>query len=346
MYASINKVFILGAGASKPAGAPLINEFLGNGIFHLLHGEPHPDKLGNYKNFFAYLKDRHGFDIDDPAPYKSNPFAFVDNTKINIEQILSDIEEGISKGNVNLEKTRKEAVRFVFLTLENAVKDGSNNNCYPAFVKRKIDISNYESTIITFNYETMLERALPRGYYSYGIDIDKDKNITFPTYEKYYKNNLLLLKLHGSLNWAVCAQCSKMHLFWSKRYDNISKEKCKSCDSNLEAVLIPPTRVKSNHLKDIWKGIGLEKLWRIAKEKIISADEITIIGYSFGEYDYEATGLILDAIKANINKPALYVADPNAEIIHSKIIAHSMLKGNHFEKVCLFNGFKEYLANS
>ena len=224
--------------------------------------------------------------------------------------------------------------------------DGSKNNCYPDFVKKKIDISNNDHTVITFNYEIILERALPRGYFSYGIEIDKDKNITFPTYEKYYKNNLLLLKLHGSLNWAVCSQCSKIYLFWSQRYDDIFKKVCKSCNSNLEAVLIPPTRVKSNHLKGIWKGIGLEKLWRIAKEKITSADEITIIGYSFGEYDYEATGLILDAIKDNIKKPALYIADPNAEIIHSKIIAHSMLKRKHFEKVCLFSGFKEYLTNS
>ena len=63
--------------------------------------------------------------------------------------------------------------------------DGSKNNCYPDFVKKKIDISNNDHTVITFNYEIILERALPRGYFSYGIEIDKDKNITFPTYEKY-----------------------------------------------------------------------------------------------------------------------------------------------------------------
>lgn len=339
----MNKVFILGAGASKPAGAPLINEFFSEGIFHLKLGTASPDNLDNYKYFFEYLKTKYGFDI-----YKSDPLAFVEDTKINIEQILSDIEKEISSGNKYLEDTRKEAVRFVFITLENAVKyvsDGSKNNCYPDFVKKNIDIINNDCTVITFNYEIMLERALPRGYFSYGINVDKDNIINFPSYEKYYKGNLLLLKLHGSLNWAVCFNCKKIHLFWSQRYDDIFKKRCKSCNSNLEAVLIPPTRVKSNHLKGIWKGIGLEKLWRIAKEKITSAGEITIIGYSFGEYDNEATGLILDAIKANIKKPILYIADPNAEIIYSKIIAHSMLKRNHFEKVCLFSGFKEYLTN-
>jgi hypothetical protein len=345
MRASKNKVFVLGAGASKPAGAPLINEFFANGIFHLTHGNPFPDNLDKYKNFFAYLKNKYGFDINNPDPYKSEPFAFVENTKIDIEQVLSDIEEEISGGNKNMEDARKEAVRFIFITLENAVGDGSNNNCYPDFVKKKIDIFSNESTIITFNYEIMLERALPLGFFSYGIDIEKDKNITFPNYEKHYKNNLLLLKLHGSLNWAVCSQCSKMYLFWSQRYDDISKKKCESCSSNLEAVLIPPTRVKSNHLKNLWEGVGLEKLWKMAKEKITLADEITIIGYSFGEYDYEATGLILDAVKANIKKPVLYIADPTAEKIYSKI-ANSVLERNHFEKVCLFSGFKEYLTNS
>ena len=127
MHASKNKVFILGAGASKPAGAPLINEFFDNGIFHLKLGSASPDKLDNYKNFFAYLKDKYGFDINNRDPYKSEPFAFVENTKINIEQILSNIEEEIANGNKNLENTRKEAVRFVFLTLGNAVKDGVEN---------------------------------------------------------------------------------------------------------------------------------------------------------------------------------------------------------------------------
>jgi hypothetical protein len=290
------------------------------------------------------LKNKYRFDINNADPYKSEPFAFVENTKINIEQILSDIEEKISIGNKNMEDERKEAVRFVFLTLENAVKDGSNNNCYPDFVKNKIDIINNDCTVITFNYETMLERALPRGAFSYGIDIDKDKIINFPGYEKSYKNNLLLLKLHGSLNWAVCSRCSKMYLFWSRRYDD--EKKCENCSLSLEAVLIPPSRVKSNHLKSIWKGVGLEKLWRMAKEKITLADEITLIGYSFGEYDQEATGLILDAVKANIKKPGLYIADPNAEIIYADIIAKHMSERNHFEKVCLFSGFKEYLANS
>lgn len=345
MRASKNKVFILGAGASKSAGAPLINEFFGNGVFHLKHGSASPDKLDNYKNFSAYLKDKYDFDINNQDPFTFVENTKIENTKINIEQILSDIEEGISCGNKNLENARKEAVRFVFITLENAVKDGSKNNCYPDFVKKKIDVINNDCTIITFNYEIMLERALPLGYFSYGIDIDKDKNITFPNYEKYFKNNLLLLKLHGSLNWAVCSRCSELYLFWSKRYDDISKEKCKSCSSNLETVLIPPTRVKSNHLKNLWKGVGLEKLWKIAKEKITSADEITIIGYSFGEYDYEATGLILGAIKANIKKPVLYIVDPKNEKGYSKI-ANSVLENNHFEKVCLFNGFREYLTSS
>jgi hypothetical protein len=340
-----NKVFILGAGASKPAGAPLINEFFATGIFHLIQGTAFPDKLDNYKHFFAYLKNKYGFDINNSDPYKSNPFAFVENTKINIEQILSNIEEEISNNNKRMEDARKETARFVFATLENAVRNGSNNNCYPDFVKKKVDIFSDDSTIITFNYEIILERALPRGCFSYGIDIDKDKISNFDSYERSYKNNLLLLKLHGSLNWAMCSQCRKMYLFWSQRYDDIFKKKCKSCNSNLEAVLIPPTRVKRNHLKNLKKGFGLEKLWKMAKEKIILTDEITIIGYSFGEYDYEATGLILNNLKDNIKKPVLYIIDPNAEKIYSKI-ENSVSEKNHFEKVYLFSGFKEYLADS
>lgn len=339
MQALKNKVFILGAGASKPAGAPLLKDFLHDGMFHLNMGSAFPDYLGNYKNFLQYLKDKYGFDIHYLTHISHESVQFFNKT--NIEQVLSDIEsdEGSDK---NLQNVRKEALHFVFLTLENAVSYGSTNNCYPEFVKQKFELCNDVITIITFNYETLLEEELPRGQFSYGVVADKDEK--FDSYEKSYKNNLLLLKLHGSSNWAVCSQCSKRYLYWSQRYDDIFKNKCDQCGAYLEAVLIPPTRSKSPHLKKLFQSCRLDKLWEMASERINLADEITIIGYSFSEYDYEATDLILNALRANLRKPRLYIADPDAELICSKIISNNSLKQSHFEKVRLFNGFKEYLS--
>jgi hypothetical protein len=294
-----------------------------------------------------YLKTKFEFDINNPDPYKSEPFAFVDNTRINIEQILSSIEEDIHNGNKELEKTRKEAVRFIYLTLENAIKDGpSPKNCYPDFVK-KINTSENDVAIITLNYETLLERALQRGSFSYGIPVDTNKIINFPSYETICNDKLLVLKLHGSLNWAICSSCNRIHMFWSQRYDDILKKICEECSTNLEAVLIPPTRFnKSSYLKNLWEGANLEKLWKIAGEKIVLADEITIIGYSFGEYDFDVTNLILNSIKANKKMPFLCIADPFAADKYGYIRSKLNINQNHFNKVSLFKDFGDYLSKN
>lgn len=329
------KVYILGAGASKPAGTPLLNEFIGEGFFHLMHGSAFPDSLTNYLRFTDYLKKEYGFDLWSPDPFRRYPEIVFKGT--NIEEIISSIDGKISEGDTDLIEVRREAVRFVYCTLENAVTSISNRNCYPDFVGKKIADSTDEHIILTFNYEMILEVALIRNLdldcISYEIDVDENKIINFPGYRP-YKNKIKILKLHGSLNWAFCQNCSKMHLFWFNRYDLIFEEKCVDCEGNLEPILIAPTRDKK-------LPIYLEKLWGIAKEKITVADEISIIGCALNDYDKDALALIIDSIEANKKIPKLLIADPKAEEIEKKIT--SRIPRNHFNCINLFEGFREYL---
>lgn len=334
------KVYILGAGASKPAGAPVLKEFIGTGFFHLNQCSAFPDKSDNYTKFLTYLKERYDFDLNDPDPYKSDSFIF--GYRYNIEMIISSLDEEIRNGNKDLREIRHQAIRFVYSTLENAVRDGSTNDCYPDFVNKKITNLNDEHVIITFNYETLFERALIerfRGCFSYLVDVDENKIINFPGYKKSYKNNLLVLKLHGSLNWAVCSECNKIHLFWSQKYDHIFEKRCKDCNATLKPLLIPPTIYKD--LNNI-----LKKFWNIAKVKISSANEITIIGHSLSDYDKDALELIRDSMKSNKMLPNLFIADPNNKEIYEKITLELPIGRNHFNKITLFKDFREYLNNS
>lgn len=330
------KVYILGAGASKPAGAPVLKEFIGTGIFHLRDGDASPDRIGNYEKFFDYLKNKYGFDLWSSDPYKSDPFLFGERN--NIEQIISSIDEEINAGDNHLIGVKHETVRFIYCTLENAVRDGSINNCYPDFVDKKIKDLNDEHIILTFNYETLLERSLSQkfwGCFSYLLDVDENKIINFPSYKK-SDTNIVVLKLHGSLNWATCPSCSKMHIFWSQRYDNIFREKCRDdCNNNLEPILIAPTRYKN-----ISEG-NLKKLWDIASEKIKVADEITVIGCALNDYDKGALELIKDSIRANRKTPKLLIADPNAQEIKEKVISN--LSVDSFSSISLFEDFRRYL---
>ena len=344
-----SKVFILGAGASKPAGAPLLKDIFPEGVFHLLQGTVSGDSLNRYTHFFDYLKDRFGYDVNSSY---SDPYGFVAYNDIDIEKILSAIDNEIFKNGIEgLKKVRDEAVRFVCLTLEQAIKAGAwKSDCSPDFISKKIDKTNDDCTIITFNYDILLEKALLNASlcscFSYGIDVEKDNIRNFHSYERKYENNLLILKLHGSLNWAVCSQCNKLHLFFSQRYDDIFKNSCCNCNADLEAVLVPPTRFKEGkYLKKLWEVANLERLWKIAGEKITTADEIVIIGYSFNEYDKEAVSLIKESIKANSKNPNLYIVDVTPDGIYQRIFSKGFLEEHYFGEIVSFAGFREYLDN-
>jgi len=337
------KVYLLGAGASTPA-APLLKQFLGQGLFHLRNGTASPDSSAKYDNFFEFLNQN--YNVDPASCNPSDLFILGQNT--DIEQILSLIDEKISGGNGNLAKTKAEAIRFVYLTLENSFKDHTGPNCYNRFIDEGIAKSDDEQIIITFNYETLLEKALVRNgtYFSYEINVDPDKIIDWPGYDKLYRqvNNLLILKLHGSLNWAICSKCPKIYLFSYSRYDDIFKEKCNDGKHHLEPVLIHPTRYKKSHnLQDIWQTADLEGLWEVAKDKIASADEITMIGLSLNPYDVEALNLMMDSMKLNKNRPDLFIVDKSAKERLHTILSETSVNKNHFNKIVLFDSFENYL---
>lgn len=301
-----------------------------------MHGSAFPDSPTNYLRFIDYLNREYGFDPWSPDPFRRYPEIVFKG--INIEVIISSIDEKISKGDTGLKEVRREAVRFVYCTLEEAVKLLSNGNCYPDFVRKKIADLADEHIILTFNYEMIFEdaliRSLDRGCFSYEIDVDENKIINFPGYPKPYRNSVKILKLHGSLNWGFCQSCSKMHLFWFNSYLRIFEEKCVDCEGNLEPILIAPTRDKK-------LPIYLEKVWDIAKKKITVADEIFIIGCALNDYDKDALALIIDSIEANKKIPKLLIADPNAKKIEKKIT--SRIPRNHFKRINLFEDFREYL---
>ncbi|MEW6088489.1 MAG: hypothetical protein AB1498_09315 [bacterium] len=78
----MNKVFIFGAGASKPAGTPLLKEFIGIGLsrFGLYSSNKNDndltgDNISNYPNFLIFLKDKYNFDFHSDDSYWSEPLC-------------------------------------------------------------------------------------------------------------------------------------------------------------------------------------------------------------------------------------------------------------------------------
>ncbi len=212
-------VFILGAGASRHAGAPLMAGFtdetdrlyeIGDrGIqeamdaFELVRGA---------QNHLRVIYANSYLDLD------------------NIETFFSAVEMGRLIGkfpglDVNrLAKLRDSLVTVIVKTLENSMPfpavNGSINphKVYGSFVNMIGNLRNNarpsgrpEVSILTFNYDIALDYALRyhRVPYDYWLS------------EKPDQSAISLLKLHGSINWGTCKECGSIVPFdWSRLHGN------------------------------------------------------------------------------------------------------------------------------
>lgn len=335
-----SRTYLLGAGASKPAGIPLVNDFLFEGIFHLQRDSVSFHNISQYSKLGEYLKDRFNYDMEIDDPHKLEEKAG------NIEKLLSEIHEESRKGKSEFDHVKREVERFIYLTIENARADNHRGNCYPEFVKKLNIGTKEEVNIITFNYENLFETAcLHEGLsdkFSYLIDFDKDKINHYNRYEKGYSGHFHILKLHGSMNWSFCNKCNKYYLCWSSLYDNIFKQKCIDCKGGLDAILVPP--VDDKHIPE-----QLKDIWKVAEDKIMNCGEITVIGYSFNDFDAHANNTILGALGKNKNNPRLNIVDLNPYAIFYKIYGNESFENrpqlDQLKNVFLFKGFDEYLKN-
>jgi hypothetical protein len=204
-----------------------------------------------------------------------------------------------------------EAMRNVILTtLEDQVHvavKGSGNNVFLAaptepyrrFVEEALQLVKHTSgsypTIITFNYDICLEFAL------YAIGLPWTDCLDPSAAETGVK----VLKLHGSLNWAVCESCGAV--VRSRDLGDISEAAsynaqrahtkgegtvrlvvntgrlvapdCGCKPPKRAVMLVPPTINKGQH------HARLGRIWAAAAAELRIAEEIIVCGYSLPETD-------------------------------------------------------------
>jgi hypothetical protein len=137
---------------------------------------------------------------------------------------------------------------------------------------------------ITFNYDIALDQALT--FYSVPFDYCLNPDVS--------DRAIPLLKLHGSINWGLCAVCGAIRPWdisalprhatpgYSSFYYNLGSKIAtqEHCNQALTGpVLVPPTWNKHEY-----RG-GLTTVWERAAKELGDADNIIIIGYSLPESD-------------------------------------------------------------
>lgn len=148
--------------------------------------------------------------------------------------------------------------------------------------------------VITFNYDVAVDFAC------YQKHIGVDYALGEP---KRPPGGLPLLKLHGSLNWAYCAECDSvvpwtLPEYCAKHSWNLplhvhdvrevsmnmgaNVKEFKHCDKKVETapLIVPPTWNKTEYHKD------LAPVWARAAKELSDAEDLFIIGYSLPESDF------------------------------------------------------------
>jgi len=288
-------VFILGAGASKQAGVPLMMEFLdsayslwktgnvsesdkqfsevfrGIGELQRVHSKSQLD-IQNVESVFSAFEMAKT--LRKFGGYKSE----------EIDSLIGSMKTVIVK---TIEKTLNLPV------ISQAVSPPVPYEPFAEMISRlRSEASPKQNiAIITFNYDL----ALDYTFYYKGIGVDYGFGGT-PS-----ESSIPLLKLHGSINWAQCQKCQTVVPWELKDYlqthkwnlwmtsdvkavelrtgSHISSFKHCGLPALSEPFVVPPTGNKTGHYE------VLTDVWARAAKELTDAENIYVMGYSLPPTD-------------------------------------------------------------
>jgi len=315
-------VFILGAGASAEAGAPLMANFLdvANDLRPSVKEEPFTQGFDLVFKARAELQRVHSKAVLDLDNIESVFAAFEMAELIGgLGNLREDEIKGLDPAIRRLiVRTLTDSIRFPVKE-----KKAWPPGAYHEFVglvgglRAKANDPRAVS-VITFNYDIALDYAF--HFSNATIDYCLSPNEA--------PKGIPVLKLHGSLNWGRCHICGSIapwHLrdfFMMHQWDLWAREiewakldigpristlsHCgKLCEA--EPAIVPPTWNKTMNRK------GIENVWRCAAREFSEAETIIVIGYSLPETDYFFRYLYgLGTISERILR-AFWVFDPDPD---------------------------------
>jgi len=299
-------VFILGAGASKPAPSniPTINEMLNVIVTKL------PPVENPMTNKIKEWASRGNINIEDimTAGYISSNLV----SDISIHRLVGEIiyrtpseENRATRSTYTVPELRdveyvisfKELVDRVFSIASGIMIQADYNEVHDSIAKLiNNSIDFYEYSIITTNYDVCIEKAL-------------QKNNLTPLYLGLEnKSGMPIIKIHGSLNWYYCEGCQDVIIYnidelkkFTKMYPTTAS--CLQCNTLTQLFMIPPIAYKYVIFPPI------VEIWQHAMNTLEEADIIIVIGYSFSLSDDYILKMIVNGLK---RKSSLFVVLNNS----------------------------------
>lgn len=289
-------VFILGAGASRQCGGPLMNDFLDTASDLLRSGQV-AEKSEHFERVFSAIGGLQA--VHSKAQLDLNNLESV-FTVLELGKILEKVP-GIP--NEEIPKVIASLKEMIVRTLEITIKYPNNYGIFHApepyasfaslikFLTREASPKRTTS-IITFNYDIAADVALHNE--SLGPQYNLDPNV-------FSASHVPLLKLHGSLNWALEKETKTImplnlnKYFQHYRLNSIGESqmarlpigtqlveyfsKFESKQVESEPLIVPPSWNKADY------HLALSRVWNSAANHLSEAEYIYIMGYSLPETD-------------------------------------------------------------
>jgi len=336
-----DNVIILGAGSSVEAGVPLLGNFVDQMLEYGFKGKAHNKDLSSEdKTIFAEaMKVRNELD-----GYHGRA-AFDDR---NIEDILSILAFNLMAGGETEREKLEWMTKAIARTIELSTKVKFDNNQIDKIQKvegvevyknfwqklfKRFSNQNDFPTIITFNYDLVLERSLfhlliNTHYNAHNENLFPFDGISLKYYYDvlapfFYKVNQTIYSQAGDIgienlggtNISLCnqidlerpANIELLKLHGSINFPNrISHESTKPIiptDSVENAYILPPLPNKGLLGEQI-------EIWKVALERLREAKNIVIVGYSLPRTDIYMQYFFKAGLGPNVNLNKITVFNP------------------------------------
>jgi hypothetical protein len=162
--------------------------------------------------------------------------------------------------------------------------------------------SHENVTVLTFNYDTLLETAFQRVGWARAVSAFYAAPLT----ERYPVGSSRMLsasppsrkvptvlKLHGSVNWwhgGSNAPLTEQMVYHPRPS---AQSRSEPLFADLQPFLVPPTSIKNGY----YGRSGLVTQWRLAAEALRAADQVDVIGYSFPASDLPTRTFLSSTIR-------------------------------------------------
>jgi hypothetical protein len=338
----MNTCIVLGAGAT-----------LANALH--FHGKRFRKQRPPLDTTFFETVDALGITPSKPIRRYLKDFVGIDSVPTTLREFR--MEEIFKDVSYDLRETPESAIALnsyidlVDLYLR-VLRSTTNWLCAPkrrgAPMGRLLDLAAAQSenlTIVTFNHDLVIENEIERrarlrkrwclsqGYGS----ISSEFNLLFPTNDDSqfrlhhddecdHEKPITILKLHGSLNWAVRIASArptsnllktgggnrKLHLVTRSQIVDRETYVRNSESSGRSRWTLWPIVVPPVYAKQTMRAKALEQTWADARKAIQSANRIVFYGYSLPELDVEAEKLVERGLLRNSTLEWMDVINPAA----------------------------------